>query len=62
MIFFCSEPAYPFVVLSLCEEFLIGLDRAFSATEDCCVGCFDIAKEIQDFSYWFHMTVGHFAI
>ena len=49
-------------MLLLCEEFLIGLDRAFLAAENCCVGCFDIAKEIQNFSHGFHPAISHFAV
>ncbi len=50
------------VVLSLCEEFFIGLDRAFFAAQDCCIRCFDIAKEIHNFSHRFHPAVSHFAV
>jgi len=49
-------------VLSLCEEFFIGLDRAFFAAENCCIGCFDIPEKIKNFSHWFQMTVSYFAI
>ena len=52
----------PVFCKSFSEELLIRLDSAFFPAENCRVGCFDIAKEVQDLSNRFHPAVSHFAV
>jgi hypothetical protein len=54
--------AYPHNQRLFCEEFLIGLNRAFFPAEYGCVGRLHIPKEVQYLSHRFHPTVGHFAV
>ena len=47
---------------SFCEDLFIWLDRALFAAENRGIWCFDIAKEVQDLSHWFHPAISHFAV
>jgi hypothetical protein len=52
----------PGVKSSFCEELFIRLDRTFFPAENRSVGCFDIAKEVQNLSHRFHPAISHFAV